>query len=159
MAIYCIYILLVSVAATTAMTAFSYLAGTARKEKFHEPELLNELIYGAKSLDFDPSKNNVLGWIFHFLIGLFFTAIFLLLYVVEIININILSALIFGIAAGVVGSIGWRIMFSITENPPKVHLKEFYLQLIIAHIIFSIFIMLGFHWIEIYILIDNIKSR
>jgi len=145
---YYIFIIFISVIATVAMTSFSYLLEIKKDKKFHEPELINNLIKHNTSLNFTISKKNVIGWIIHFLIGVAFTGIFLFLYSFKLIELDLLSALIFGCCAGIVGIIGWSLMFGINENPPKIHLKDFYIQLILAHIIFTLFVMLGFYLLE-----------
>lgn len=159
MAIYYIYIFLVSVIATAAMTLFSYLVGMKRNKKFHEPELLNSLINGASSIKITVSEKNILGWLAHIGIGLIFTGVLLVLNKSKFIQFDILTVLLLGIVAGVFGIIGWAIMFKTNENPPEVHLKEFYLQLIVAHIIFLFFIMAGFNWLEINILAEVIEDK
>ncbi len=130
------------------MTFFSYLLSNKENKQFREPEMLNSLLKGSKIFSNSIEKNHVLGWLIHYTIGFAFVVVFVFLYHTDWIEFNILSLLIFRICAGILGIIGWQIMFLLNSDPPKIHLKYFYLQLIIAHLVFSLFLMLSFYFFK-----------
>lgn len=142
---YLTYLLIVSVLATSMMTLFSFLLSNKKDRQFREPEILNKLISRSSTTKVSIKRKNVAGWFIHFGIGIVFTVIFLYLYNLEILSLDLLSILIFGISAGISGIIGWQFMFYLNSNPPDIALKSFYLQLIVAHLVFSIFLIGGFY--------------
>ena len=140
-----LYIFLIAAVATAAMTTFSYVMTRKKEKQFREPELLNDLISGSTTFHLQVSKENILGWVAHFAIGVAFTVLFWLLCTWNILDIGVLSALIFGVAAGLTGIASWHLMFFLNENPPDIPLKDFSLQLMIAHVIFAAFVVGGFY--------------
>lgn len=134
-----IVILTGSLVATTAMTLFSYIVAYLSNSNFKEPELLNILLNNSQ-LPISPSKKSIVGWSGHYILGLIFGLIFYMLFTYTPLNISIFNCIWYGIAAGIMGIIGWEIMFRISRNPPKIKLRSFYIQLIIAHLLFGIFI-------------------
>ncbi len=47
-------------------------------------------------------------------------------------------SLIFGAFIGVLGIIGWKIIFKLHKDPPKLNFVHFYIHLFFAHLIFSV---------------------
>ena len=43
-----------------------------------------------------------------------------------------------GTVNGVAGVIAWKLAFSLHPDPPKIHYRQFYQHLILAHIIFTV---------------------
>ena len=132
--------LLVSgVVATSVMTAFSYIISNIRNRQFREPELLNIVLSKSDFFRLELSKKSSAGWILHYLIGLIFVVIFESFWKLEIISISIISGAIFGFIAGIIGVFGWKLFFYLSEKPSEVTWDiEYYLQLVIAHILFGI---------------------
>jgi len=141
-------ILLSSIFATLLMTAFSYICGYFTRHQFREPELLNQLI-NTSLLPVNPRKRSWIGWVVHLIIGLLFAEILFLILRYTNLSPNLLFAVISGVVAGVFGIFGWQIMFTLNPSPPETHLNKFYLQLVIAHIIFSISFILFFVQFEL----------
>lgn len=133
-----IKILIAGVVATSLMTAFSYIVSAISNKQFREPELLNIILSKSSFFRLELSKKSSAGWILHYLIGWLFVLIFALVWDIELIPISILSGAILGFGAGIIGVFGWKIFFALSSNPPKIAWSEYYLQLIIAHIIFGI---------------------
>ena len=127
----------ISILATLFMTAFSYLCGYLTGHQFREPQLLNQLLNSSK-LPIQPPKKSFLGWLLHLLIGYVFAETLFLSWEYINISTNWLIGLISGLVAGIIGIIGWHVMIYFNPNPPDIHLKKFYIQLVVAHIIFSL---------------------
>ncbi|MEO2061619.1 MAG: hypothetical protein ABGW97_01455 [Christiangramia sp.] len=137
--------ILLSIPATLAMTLFSYVCGRITGHQFREPQLLNHLIR-TSVLKLAPSNRHWLGWLVHFLFGIFFAG--LMLFSENLFNfpLNVLNTILIGFLAGILGIIGWQLMFFLNPDPPKIHLRNFYLQLIVAHIIFTSTVVLLQTW-------------
>jgi hypothetical protein len=143
-----ILVLFSAIVATTAMTIFSYVYSTVANKSFREPELLNMLIGRWSSASGTISKTSFIGWIIHYLVGIVFTAVFYVLWEVFGFEANLLSGVILGFLAGVVGAVGWQFTFWIHPNPPALSFKQYYFHLILAHIVFGIGAMVSFNWIN-----------
>ncbi|PKD17013.1 hypothetical protein APR41_06135 [Salegentibacter salinarum] len=134
-----VFIILISgLVATTSMTLFSYLVSNFKSKQFREPELLNSLISRSEIIELRPSKNHFLGWVIHYLIGWFFVVVFSLIWEYTQFSTNIISGAVLGLAAGIIGIFGWKTMFKLNQNPPEIDFSQFYIQLIIAHILFGL---------------------
>lgn len=135
-------VVIFSIISTLVMTAFSYICGYVSGNQFREPELLNQLV-ATSSIPVNPHKKGLTGWFIHLVLGFFFGLILKLVYNYLDWNNLFLFIISFGAAAGILGILGWHIMFNLNPNPPDTDLKNFYLQLIVAHIVFTaIFIIL-----------------
>lgn len=123
---------------TSFMTLFSYITSYFRNNNFREPELLNYLVDHSNFLSINPRRNSSVGWLIHYVIG--FLMLFLVLTGLSITDTgaSFYSSLIIGVVAGVIGIIGWQVLFILTPSPPEIELKKFYLHLIIAHVIFTV---------------------
>jgi len=130
-------IILGTLIATSLMTAFSYLVSEAFKELYKEPVLLQYLITRFKFKLSDEAKS-VAGWVIHYTIGLFFVIGFYCFWRMGVIDFSWISALIYGCIIGIIGIVGWLIMFNLTRYKPSIDFKGYFIQLFIAHIIFAI---------------------
>ncbi len=70
-----IKILVAAIAATFAMTGFSYVISEAYQKLFKEPELLNKIIQRL-GIDLQESTKKISGWILHYAIGVLFVIIY-----------------------------------------------------------------------------------
>lgn len=142
---YSMYLILITIISTSCMTLFSYLLSNKANKQFREPEMLNSLIKGSETFSNSVDKSHASGWLIHYVIGFLFVVAFVFLYHIDCMALNFLSFFIFGICAGIIGVIGWQVMFMLNNDPPKVHLKFFYLQLIGAHLVFTLFLMISYY--------------
>ncbi|MCB7480558.1 hypothetical protein [Christiangramia sediminis] len=130
-------LLIFSILATLLMTAFSYVCTMLTGNNFREPELLNQLINTSR-IPLKAGKKSVLGWLLHLLIGFVFGVIMSLVWDFFELSSYLIFGLISGIIAGVLGILGWQVMFYLNPQPPDIDLNKFYAQLIVAHVIFSL---------------------
>lgn len=131
-----VLILLAAIAATSLMTAFSYLVSEAFRELYKEPLLLQYLMtrfhFGITGI-----WKVIAGWTVHYLIGLIFVVIFHLLWQWGLYEITWLTGLMYGIVIGIIGIGGWVVMFILSNYKPRIDFKGYYLQLFIAHLVFA----------------------
>jgi len=127
-------IIIATLIGTTVMTAFSYYISEKFDKLFKEPVLLNYLMVMA-GLNLKGNLEKLAGWVLHYFIGLLFVIAYN--YIWKLYELSWLSALYLGIGSGIVGIVSWIIMFSMSSATPKVHFKEYYLQLFFAHIFFA----------------------
>ncbi|HEX6225369.1 MAG TPA: hypothetical protein VFZ52_13215 [Chryseolinea sp.] len=126
-----------TVISTTLMTLFSYLVSFIRRKKFSEPELLNDLIRRWNKKTFS-AVTPFIGWFIHYAVGFFFNFLYQGYWITTDSNPTLISGVIFGALAGVVGILGWKVAFALHSNPPLTDFKEYYLQLFFAHIVFGV---------------------
>lgn len=130
-------LLSVSIAATSAMTWFSYAMSQNFRELYKEPVLLSYAIDKMK-IDLSTQAKINWGWILHYAIGLCFVVEYHIIWVKDIAPISPLSALLLGAISGVIGIISWIIIFKMTHHQPPIDFRGYYIQLFFAHIIFAI---------------------
>lgn len=130
-------ILIASIAATSAMTLFSYIISKSFRELYKEPVLLT-FILSKLNLDLSIKTKTILAWLLHYFIGLIFVIIYHILWFYNILRLSLLSALLLGAISGIIGIISWMFMFKITDHKPQIDFKGYYIQLFFAHIIFGI---------------------
>jgi len=130
-------IIVASVLATSAMTLFSYAMSASFRELYKEPVLLT-FILTQINLEVSVQTKKYLAWSLHYLIGLLFVIAYHLLWYYNILTISILSTLLLGALSGIIGIIGWVLMFKMADYKPNIDFKGYYIQLFFAHIIFAI---------------------
>lgn len=124
--------------ATTLMTGFSYLIAAVKKSQFREPELLNILITRSPILPVRVPDRHLLGWAIHYTIGWIFVLVFDYIWRSSLLNPTLASGCLLGFIAGIIGILGWQLFFTLSPDPPRIPLKNFYLQLLVAHVIFGL---------------------
>jgi hypothetical protein len=129
------------------MTAFSYVYSWLRKKTFREPELLNELLSRLGLLSQNNVKKHPAGWIIHYLVGVLFVVAYGYIFRATHLDPTLLTYAGFGFVSGIIGIIGWKITFGIHPRPPEIHFSEYYLHLLIAHVIFGMGVWLGYRLI------------
>ncbi|CAM3552023.1 hypothetical protein [Flavobacterium chungbukense] len=140
-----IQILVSSIAATSAMTLFSYAVSATARELYKEPVLLSYIL-SHLHLEVLPSVKNILAWILHYIIGLGFIIVYHFLWDYNILELTWPIGILLGAISGIIGIITWYVLFKIVPQKPNIDFKGYYLQLFAAHIIF------GFIAFEVYIL-------
>lgn len=131
-------VFIAAVAATTAMTLFSYIYSAAVRRPFREPELLNLLLDRWAMNTRGPSKSSLIGWFIHYGVGLVFMGVFYVVWQVTELDLKIGTGALMGFLAGIVGVVGWHLAFKIHPNPPELTLTHYYIHLILAHVVFGL---------------------
>jgi hypothetical protein len=124
-------ITIVSVAATSAMTLFSYIISEKFRKLYKEPVLLTLLLTKTK-LKFSSQTKKILAWLIHYFIGFVFVLAYQLVWVNPFSDISIISGLLLGCITGVIGIIGWMLLFKIADYQPKInfHSLEKYIDML-----------------------------
>lgn len=130
-------LIVVSIAATSAMTLFSYAASASFRELYKEPVLLTFMLTKL-NIELAPKSKAVLAWLLHYFIGFLFVLCYHFLWVQDLLPISFLSGFILGFISGIIGIIGWMIMFKMSNHQPQIDFKGYYFQLLLAHIIFGL---------------------
>ena len=130
-------IILATLAGTSVMTAFSYLASESFNRLWKEPVLLNLAAKTAK-IDFSPKRKSGFGWLIHYLVGLAFVLAYHLIWKYHDYNPTWFCAIIFGMASGLIGILSWFFLFRISKYEPKIKIRHYYLQLFLAHLFFAL---------------------
>ena len=134
-------LLLPALNGTLLMTLFSYIVSGSEGKNFSEPELLAALEKeafpeGAKKLALPA------GWITHYTVGVLFTFLYEYLWQNTSIKPTVKSGAILGGLSGIAGVLSWKLAFKAHPAPPRTDYRKFYNQLLIAHIIFGMFVAL-----------------
>ncbi len=130
-------ILLAGVVATTVMTIFSHVVSKIRNREFNEAQLLNKFIDNTKCLPEVNNENAVWGWFIHYVIGIIVAIWMYCVFLLSAWPVTIWLGGILGFIAGVVGAVGWLGLFVFHANAPETDVKEFIIQLLMAHCIFG----------------------
>lgn len=140
---------LISIIATSLMTLFSYALSRLTGQQFREPQLLNLLITSSSTISFTPEIGSRVGWLIHYLIGVFFSITFYFFYKAKWLELEIFHTLLYGLGFGFIGIIGWKIMFLKVNLQENIPYRKFYFQLVLAHLIFTICLTINFIFFEI----------
>ena len=138
-------VFLAAVVGTTLMTLFSKICGRLFSKEFSEPKFLDAIFRPAST---GTKKNNALGWVVHYLIGMLFAwAIYM--------GIQIFAAtysywygILLGGFLGLVGVLGWTVLLIFIKKPPQLEVPAFFIQLVFAHIVFGVGAILIFRNFE-----------
>lgn len=136
-------ILFAGIVGTSAMTLFSYLVSERKNRNFKEPELLGQLIERLPIKSSNQSAQ-LAGWGIHYAIGISFMACYSEIWKQTGINPTPYSGALLGAVNGLVGVTGWKLMFEAHPNPPAKELKPFFGHLILAHVVFGVFNVIGY---------------
>ncbi len=130
------------IAAVLAMTLFSIIWGKITNNLFSEPQLLAKIIKNAYKEKVSFSTALLLGWIIHFMIGFTFLGLYELLWSVLSWEKALLLSIPLGLFSGILGSIGWKILFKLVDYTAKFNHLHYYIHLIFAHVVFSVIAVL-----------------
>lgn len=136
-------VLISGITGTTFMTLFSYLVSIAENENFSEPERLGQLMRNLYPV-LSKKEKLLAGWTAHYLVGLIFSAIYVQLWEKKKLEPSFKNNLIIGGTSGMVAVGVWKLTFKAHPLPPRLSFNKYYLQLVPAHIVFSIFSGLGY---------------
>jgi hypothetical protein len=126
-----------AIAGTAAMTAFSYFISDKKSKDFREPALLAKMISRA----FPETKkgfSKTAGWMMHASMGILFA--YLSKKMIQKLQspYDLSNRVFIGAANGVAGVIGWKLVFSLHPNPPKIQFNRFYQHLVLTHIVYTL---------------------
>ncbi len=138
-----VQIAIAAAAGTSVMTAFSYLASESFGRLWKEPVLLNLVTAKAKT-DFSPKRKSVFGWIIHYAIGLAFVLCYHLIWKYSDARPTWACGLFFGAGSGLLGICSWSFLFRLPAEKPKIGIRQYYLQLFIAHIFFALAVVAAY---------------
>lgn len=144
-----IQITIVSAAATSIMTLFSYIMSAQFRELYKEPVLLTLILVKTK-LQTSIQTKQVLAWLLHYLIGFAFVLSFHLLWVNGFVDLSIINGFLLGSIIGTIGIIGWVFIFKIADYKPKIDFKGYYLQLFFAHVLFALTTIIAYRYLFSY---------
>ncbi|MCD0467286.1 hypothetical protein [Flavobacterium sp. ENC] len=130
-------IIISSIVATSVMTLFSYAVSAAAREIYKEPVLLTYVLHKA-NIDISSKTKIILGWFLHYLIGFLFVLVYHLLWYYEFLEISWTVSILFGVISGIIGIVSWIILFEIIPQKPNIDYKGYYIQLLLAHVIFAV---------------------
>lgn len=128
-------ILIVTVFATVALTMFSYILSFWLLYNFKEPQILAMLVH---KLRIDAYSANITGWILHFTAGLAFVLCYRFWWFSHAALMTYTWAVMFGLVSGIVAIIIWALTFRLHPRHIKLNKIVFYIQLLPAHIVFSV---------------------
>ncbi len=123
--------------AVALMTSFSALWSFLTRNEFREHILLSHLYTKGHIPNFTV-KQRLIGWGIHYGLGLVFLGGYEILWQLTNTDRSIVWSLIFGMFSGVLGILGWIIMFKLHKDPPRIHFTQYYIQLFCAHLVFSL---------------------
>ena len=127
------------------MTAFSYLYSWLRKKPFKETMLLNELLSRLNLFSKDKIHRHPAGWIIHYAVGVLFVWSYGYFFGITGFKPSFLTYAGLGLVSGIIGIIGWQITFRAHPRPPQIHFAEYYVHLLIAHVLFGVGVWLGYY--------------
>ena len=127
-------ILKMSIFATSGMTLFSYVFSRMFNRKFLEPLLLNQLVFSNKKAS---SKNHPAGFVAHYAVGTFFSALYYIYWKKTVPDPKALSGSVMGFLNGLLGVSGWHLFFVLHPNPPAIENRKYYIHLVFAHMVFG----------------------
>lgn len=131
------------------MSLFSYQLSKIAGEQFREPQILSALL---KRLGITKHDGTAIdGWLLHYFAGLLFVLVYDQIWKKKV-TPSVASGMALGAISGIVGAETWRKVYEYHPNPPKNNFKQYYVQLIPAHVIFGLFAEIG------YKLPDNVKA-
>jgi hypothetical protein len=140
-------IVIAGITGTTFMTLFSYLASMVKNENYSEPEHLATMLHR-----FIPSTskkfNQAAGWNAHYAVGLAFAAVYVKLWEARKVKPTIINGLALGAISGAFAVAVWKLTFKIHPLPPWINFNKFYMQLVLAHVIFGLFASIAYRLIK-----------
>jgi hypothetical protein len=121
---------------TIVMTLFSGLVSQVVHQNYIEPYLLNK-VFGAQFSN-PMTRHSLMGWIVHFAFGCLFVISYHVLWYFKLVGHSWVSGLILGFISGLIGILGWRMLRRLTPDINELWQKNYYGQLLVAHILFGI---------------------
>ena len=133
--------------ATNIMTTFSYVISMTYNKLFKEPVLLNYIL-DSVGMNLHGKWKKAAGWLAHYIVGVLFVFTYDAIWTYTNIEFGWKSGLAFGMISGIVGIVGWQTIYLLPSKKPNVLLREYYVQLFFAHIIFAAAVFIAFQIYE-----------
>lgn len=125
-----------AVTGTSIMTLFSEVVSKIKGSNYNEAQILGELLNRITPLN--KKQAEVAGWIAHYAVGIAFAAVYAAYLEKTKRKPTLLNSMIYGALSGLAGAAIWHATFKAHPNPPGVDLKNYYKQLVLAHVVFGI---------------------
>src|SRR6476620_223511 len=136
-------IMIAAFSATNLMTTFSYLMSMHYNSLFKEPVMLNYLL-DQMGLTPKGKWKPISGWLAHYFIGLLFVFSYAALWKYTDIEFGWVSGILFGAFSAVIGILAWQLIYMLPDKKPAAPLKDYYIQLSVAHLIFACAVVAAF---------------
>jgi hypothetical protein len=130
-------IILAGIGGTLVMTGFSQITAYLLKKPFYVVIILATMLPFNRDATPPKLSTYVVATVLHYFIGIVFAYVHLWLILNGHITNNALSALLYGVAIGIVAILGWRLFFMIHPNPPIVK-GTYFVMIWLGHIWLSI---------------------
>jgi hypothetical protein len=117
------------------MTLFSAIVSKFTKYDFAEHKVLAKLL---KRRIIEEKTSNILGWKGHLLAGVGFAYLNKGLLAKKMIKPEVKPATAVGLMEGLIGIMIWKTAFKLHPNPPKIDLNKFFVQLLLAHVVYAL---------------------
>lgn len=140
-------LLIATLLSTTAMTLFSYAVSAAFRDLYKEPVLLDYLMHRYR-IRIGEREKTVAAWLLHYFLGLVFVIGYLIPLQLGYYRNSWVSGIVFGILIGLIGIVGWKIMFRLAGRTPIANPTLYYVQLFLAHIVFGLTTVVSFYITE-----------
>lgn len=121
---------------TTLMTLFSDVVSKIKGSNYNEALILGELLNRITPLS--KKQAQVAGWLGHYTVGMGFAAVYATCLNETKRKPTILNGIVYGALSGLAGAAIWHATFKAHPNPPAVDLKNYYKQLVLAHVVFGV---------------------
>lgn len=131
-------IALAGIVGTSLMTVFSYICQVAFQKKLGEPKLLSQFLQKSRFEIGKETGTTFWGWFLHYFTGFFFSLLIAIYIYFFGGPLSWGMGILLGFALGLLGILGWQVLYWIHHNPPAFDRSAFYLQLVLAHIFFGI---------------------
>ena len=132
-----------ALAATSAMTLFSYVYSLVTKDNSREPELLGKLMHRLFPGN-SKSAAKFSGWVTHYGVGLLFAELYGQIWQRSGMNPNPGTGLVFGGLSGIAAILIWKFTLTVHPFAPVLDFDSFALNLFLAHFVFGLFAALGY---------------
>lgn len=125
-----------AVTGTTFMTLFSEAVSKAKGSNYNEAKILGELLNRITPLN--KQQAQIAGWVGHYAVGMAFAAVYAAYLEKTKAKPGLFNSIIYGALSGLAGAAIWHATFKAHPNPPGVDLKNYYKQLVLAHVVFGV---------------------
>jgi hypothetical protein len=130
-------IIAAGITGTTFMTLFSEVVSEMKGSNYNEAEIIGQLVNRITGLEKQQAR--AVGYAAHATVGVSFAAIYAAVLKSAKVRPNLFNGLVYGLSSGLAGVLIWHATFKAHPNPPGVNLKNYYKQLVLAHLIFGVF--------------------